>query len=97
MLASLPCCSPPALILPGFSPDSIKHLRKLLKSGDSPVGRIHSFKEVYDIIDNAKILNIDVSDLRNVNIGKEGASCEDIIDIGSQQFTGPKAQKNMIL
>jgi len=66
LVASLPCSnsSQPTIILPDFSLSTVEHLSRILESGSTSGVPSDSFKQVYEIIDLAKILDVDVSDLR---------------------------------
>jgi hypothetical protein len=64
LIASLPCCSPASIIIPHFSSQVIQHLARILENGSTTGVPSNSFKQVYEIIELAKILSIDVSDLR---------------------------------
>merc|ERR1719318_465214 len=63
LLDSVPCCKTSSLILPDFSPSSVKHLHNLLGTGASALEGNYSYKEIYELIGNAKVLGIHLSDL----------------------------------
>merc|ERR1719369_1470473 len=64
LVASLPCCTPSSIIIPNSSPSVVQHLVDILESGYTTGVPSDSFKQVYEIIELAKTLGIDVSDLR---------------------------------
>ena len=64
LVASLPCCTAPSISIPGFSLQIVQHLVRILESGYTTGVPTDSFKQVYEIIELAKLLDIDVSDLR---------------------------------
>ena len=74
LVSSLPCCSSPSIIIPNFSPAVVHHFVQILESGYTTGVPNDSFKQVYEIIELAKILDIDISDLRRdmlVNLPKK--------------------------
>ena len=64
LIASLPCCTTSSIIIPNFSSSVVQHLANILEAGFTTGVSIDSFKQVYEIVDLAKHLNIDISDLR---------------------------------
>ena len=64
LIASLPCCTPASIIIPNVSSRVVQHLARILETGSTTGVPSDSFKQVYEIIELAKVLSIDVSDLR---------------------------------
>merc|ERR1719369_1105807 len=77
LITSLPCCTQPSLIIPNCSTTVVQHLVKILECGYTTGVPSDSFKQVYEIIELAKILDIDVSDLRRDV--KASVSKEDVV------------------
>ena len=65
LIASLPCCTPASIIIPDFSSAVVQHLVRILETGSTTGVQSDSFKQVYEIIEVAKVFSIDVSDLRH--------------------------------
>ena len=71
LVSSLQCCTAPSIILPDFSPSTISHLLNIITAGFTRGVKTDSFREIYEIINLAKHIGIDISDLRHDAINVE--------------------------
>jgi len=64
LVSSLPCSTEPSIILPDFSLSTISHLANIITTGFTTGVKTESFREIYEVIDLAKHIGMDISDVR---------------------------------
>merc|ERR1719369_1866833 len=95
LITSLPCCTQPSLIIPNCSTTVVQHLVKILECGYTTGVPNDSFKQVYEIIELAKILDIDISDLRRdmmLNLPKKVLKHQKKVVADSQNITAAEIE-----